>query len=206
MSRISWGKPRIFVLDKEPVTGQTYPEANKWYELYTPVEDSTQLSVSKGDKMEARIEGGEAEDIKYKRSTYSVAFNIRKGKAKAGQVRKLPFKAIDGRVEHKFSVLLQPEDPTCEGFYIENVAVTIDDTYSSADGGMWQIQMDAIKASTGDTVKWGVVQLNETATPKTIKFTEGSSWDSYNSEYSTTGGIFVNNATVVVVDSTAVYG
>ena len=197
MSRISWGKPRLFVKDND-TTG------SKWEELYTPVEDSTQLTVTKGDKMEARIEGGEAEDVKYKRSTYSVTFNIRKGKIPGGNtIRKLPFHSIDGYVEKHFGLLLQPEDPTCEGFYIGDATVSIDDAYTAADGGMWQVTMDALRASEGDTVKWGVVTLSGTAGSRKIAFTEGSSFDSGTTGEGTSAKT-ITNADVVEVESTAV--
>ena len=197
MSRISWGKPRLFVKD-------TDTSGAKWQELYTPVEDSTQLTVSKGDKMEAKIEGGEAEDVKYKRSTYSVAYNIRKGKEPGGATqRKLPFHSIDGYVEKHFALLLQPEDPTCEGFYISDSTVSIDDTYTTADGAIWQVTQDALRASEGDTVKWGLVTISGSGNSTKISFTEGSSFDS-----GTTGegsaAKTITNEDVTLKSSTAV--
>ena len=161
MAKIPWGKPRIFVKDADAANSNAY-------ELFTPVEDSTELTPTKGDKLEAKIEGGENEDVKYKRSTYALTFNIRKAKG-----RKAPFPARDGVVDHHFAVMLQPEDPTCEGFYIEANTVSIDDTYTAADGAIWQIQMDAVAAQSGDTVKWGQVNLNAAGTQ--VRFIERSS-------------------------------
>lgn len=159
MANIPWGKPRIFVKDVDASNANAY-------ELATPVEDSTQLSVTKGDKLEAKIEGGENEDVKYKRSTYAVAYNIRKAKH-----RKAPFPARDGVVNHHYAIMLQPEDPTTEGFYIESTTVSVDDTFTAADGAIWQVQMDAVAAQTGDTVKWGTVSYSGS----TLTFTERSS-------------------------------
>lgn len=51
MAVIGWGKPRVFIKDLDA-------SAPKWEELPTPVEDSTQLTTTKGDKQEAKIEGG----------------------------------------------------------------------------------------------------------------------------------------------------
>lgn len=165
MANIAWGKPRIFIKDIDGE--QTGQNAEKWIELPTPVEDSTELSAEKGDKLEAKIEGGENEDVKYKRSTYTLAFNIRKAKK-----RQAPFPSVDGVVDHHFAVLLQPEDPTVEGFYISSTTVSVDETFTAADGAMWQCQLECIKANKGDTVKWGIV---DTATAGKISFTEGSS-------------------------------
>jgi hypothetical protein len=193
MSRISWGKPRLFVKD-------TDTNGASWQELYTPAEDSTNLTVTKGDKMEARIEGGEAEDVKYKRSTYSVTFNIRKGKVGGSDtIRQLPFHSIDGRVDNHFALLLQPEDPSCEGFYISDSTVSIDDTYTAAEGAMWQVTMDALKAAKGDTVKWGVITIEDGK----IAFEEGSSFDSGITGEDTAAKTF-SDETVVEVESNAV--
>lgn len=196
MSRISWGKPRIFVKD-------TDDNSAKWKELITPVEDSTQLTVTKGDKLEAKIEGGENEDVKYKRSTYLVSYNIRKGKLPNGNQRPKPFPSIDGRVEHHHAILLQPEDATCEGFYIADTTVTVDDVFTAADGGMWQIQMDALRAASGDTVKWGIVTISGTAGSEKISFTEGSSFDS-GSPGEASAALSITNQDVVLAASTAV--
>lgn len=162
MAKIAWGKPRLFVKNADE-------ENSNWYELATPVEDTTQLSAEKGDKLEAKIEGGENEDVKYKRSTYSLAFEIRKAKK-----RQAPFPSLDGVVNDHFAVLVQPEDPTVEGFYIEAATVSIDETFTAADGAKWVVTMEAVKAEKGDTVKWGIV---DTDTEGKISFTEASSLD-----------------------------
>lgn len=169
MSKVNWGIPRIFVKDMDD-------EQAAWYELNTPVEDSTELTSTQGDKLEAKIEGGENEDVKYKRSTYELAYNIRMLKG-----RQAPFPISDGVVDHKFAVLLQPEDPECEGFYIESSTVAVDQSYTAADGSMWQVHHDALKATKGDTVKWGKITVTapEGANPGTIAFAEGSSHDNY---------------------------
>ena len=169
--KIGWGKPRLFTKNADKPN-------SKAYELATPVEDSTELTPTKGDKMEAKIEGGENEDVKYKRSTYALNYNIRKAKA-----RKAPFPAVDGLVDDHFGIMLMPEDSTCEGFLIESSTVSIDDTFTAADGGIWQIQHDAVKADTGDTVKWGTVEVVEESNKTYVKFTERSSAESGDTPY-----------------------
>ncbi len=147
MAVISWGIPNIFVKD---LNG---PQSEKpWTKLPTPVEDSTQLETTKGDKIEAKIEGGENEDVRIKRSTYALMLNIRKAKNRAA-----PIPSVDGVVEHHYAVMLQPEDPTCPGFSIDLSTVSVVDSYNAADGAMWEIQFDALKPERGATVKWGVV-------------------------------------------------
>jgi len=178
MAKISWGKCRLFTKNAD-VTGSNA------YELATPIEDSTELTPTKGDKLEAKIEGGENEDVKYKRSTYVLAYNIRKAKG-----RKAPFPAVDGLVDAHYGIMLQPEDDTCEGFLIESSTVGVDDTYTTAEGAVWAVQHDAVKAETGDTVKWGTVKVTTTGSgtsaTKSVTFTEKSSAESGDTPYTVT--------------------
>lgn len=160
MAKISWGKPRLFAFNADDATK---PNA---YEIFTPVEDSTELTPTKGDKLEAKIEGGENEDVKYKRSTYALGFNVRKARG-----RKPPFPSVDGVVNDHYGILLMPEDPNTEGFLIESNTIGIDDTFTAADGAIWAVQADAVKAASGNTVKWGTVTLSDS----TLTFTERSS-------------------------------
>ena len=160
MSILSWGKCRIFVKNAD-VTGA------KWYELATPVEDSTNLAPTKGDKLEAKIEGGDNEDVKYKRSTYELTYNIRKAKG-----RLAPFPSVDGLVDDHFGLILVAE------VYFQKSTVSVDDTFTAGDGAIWEITHDAVVATTGNTVKWGTVTITTTgegsSASTTITFTEGS--------------------------------
>lgn len=100
MSVLAWGKPRIFVKDLDEASA-------KWKEVPTPVENSTQLTPTKGDKKEAKVEGGENEDVRYSKNTYALAYQIRIAKGKV-----MPFEHDDGIIAHNYAVAVQPEDPT----------------------------------------------------------------------------------------------
>lgn len=151
MAVIGWGKPRIFVKDLDATS-------SKWEELPTPVEDSTQLTTTKGDKQEAKIEGGENEDIKYGKNTYALVLNIRAAKG-----RKRPISDSDGVVVHNYAVALQPEDPEVPGFCMEKTTVSVEDTFTSADGGVWAYTFDALKsAADKNQVQWGKIIVTPT--------------------------------------------
>jgi len=160
MSNLSWGKPRIFVKDLDA-------ETPAWKELNTPVQNSTELQPTKGDKLEAPVEGGANEDVKYKASKYAVVYNIRKVKNRA-----VPIPHTNGVASHHYAFCLMPEDNTNLGFYVENSSVTVDDTFTADDGAIWAIQHDAIAAASGNTVKWGTVAIEGEAGAKKLKFTE----------------------------------
>ena len=155
---LQWGKPKLFIKDLGTLGA-------KWKKLPTPVENSTQLTPQKGEKMEAPIEGGENEAVKYKRSKYELAYGIRMAKN-----RKPPVPATDGVVKNEYAVLLQPEDPSTNGFYIERTAVSYEDPFNAADGGIWNVLHDALSPESGNTVKWGVVDTS-TVSGK-VSFTE----------------------------------
>lgn len=159
-NKLSWGIPTIFVKDLGTQNAT-------WKKLFTPVEDSTELVPTKGDKQEAKIEGGENEAVKYKKSTYEVNFNIRRAKD-----RKPPMPSQDGVVLNNYAFLLQPEDPTTDGFYIEKASVSIDETYTAADGAIWQVVLSALKPDSGNTVKWGVITTEESGGKTTLSFQE----------------------------------
>lgn len=147
MAVISWGKPDIFIKDLDN-------SMSKWILLPTPVEDSTQLTPTKGVKKEAKIEGGENEDVKYGKNTYALTFNIRKAKG-----RKAPVPHNDGVVAHNYALALRPEDPETPGIVIEKATVSVEDSWSSAEGGIWAITFDALKPASGNQIKDGVVAV-----------------------------------------------
>lgn len=152
MAVIGWGKPKIYIKDLDA-------SAPKWEELPTPVEDSTQLETTKGDKQEAKIEGGENEDVKYGKNTYALTFNIRAAKG-----RKRPILDEDGVVAHNYAIALQPEDKEVQGFCMEKSTVSVEDTFSATDGGVWIYTFDALKSSPDKKqIQWGNIIVTESS-------------------------------------------
>ena len=144
---LSWGKPKITVYK---ITNGT--PAAQGTDLPTPIEDSTELQSEKGDKMEAKIEGGENEAVKYKRNTYTMVFNIRRAAN-----RTLPFKIKDGLVADHYKVKLTPEDAAsgAPGFTLNHGVVSVNETWTAADGGIWEITVDATRPDENDeAITW----------------------------------------------------
>lgn len=66
MAQLSWGKPTI----EFGLCGADGATPTSWKPLaYVPVEGSTKLTPTKGEKKEAMVEGGENEAIKYAKNT-----------------------------------------------------------------------------------------------------------------------------------------
>lgn len=146
MANIGWGKCRIMVKK----AGGT------WTEVPTPAEGSTVLSVTKGDKKEAKIEGGENEDVKYNRNNYALSYRIR-----AAKDRVKPIADNGGIINDNYEVAVQPEDPAVQGFMLSSTRVSIEDGFSTDEGGYWTYTHDALKPD-GDEpmIKWGVVTID----------------------------------------------
>ena len=143
---LSWGKPTLKVW-QIAADGTTTGEGTT---LPTPIEDSTELQSEKGDKMEAKVEGGENEAVKYKRNTYTLVFNIRRAKG-----RTLPFEINDGLVSGNYKVQLIPEDDTTPGFTLNSGVVSINETWTAADGGIWEVTVDATRPDENtETITW----------------------------------------------------
>lgn len=156
---LSWGKPRIWVKDLDT-------SGADWVEVPTPAEDTTELVTTAGDKIEAKIEGGENEDVRVKRSTYQLNYTIRKAKN-----RTAPIASEDGVVVNHYAVMLQPEDASCVALSIDKSTVSVEDTFTAADGAMWVIHHDALKPASGNQVKWGTITVGSGGVPA---FTEAS--------------------------------
>lgn len=149
MAAIGWGKPRIFI--------KSLDETNaKWKEVPTPVENSTQLTPTKGDKQEAKIEGGDNEDVRYAKNTYELAYQIRIAKNKV-----MPFEHNDGIIAGNYAVAVQPEDPKVPGIMIDKSVVSAEDNFTTEEGGSITYTHDALKPDTGNQVKWGVINVTE---------------------------------------------
>ena len=145
MAQLSWGKPTI----EFGKCGANGAAPTTWTKLaYDPVESSTKLTPTKGEKKEAKVEGGENEVVKYARNTYAFEFEIRAAKG-----RLKPIADSDGVVEGEYAFRLTPEDTTCEGILIERSVVSLEESYDTAEGKKWKYTVDVLKPNEGDQVK-----------------------------------------------------
>jgi hypothetical protein len=166
---ISWGKPGIYIAEAGQALGNDY----QWELLATPVEDSTNLTGTQGDKTEATIEGGEAEATKFKAATFELAMNVRMALENNNKHRLLPTPMyatkqvtisgsatdvvdLDNYSASSVAVVLIPEDDKAPGFYCPNASVSIMDTYTAADGAQWEIVLAPnVPSGGGKAVQFG---------------------------------------------------
>ena len=119
----SWGRPLIEVKQ----LGQS-PEA-EWEAFATPVDGTTQLSSEQGEKLEAAIEGGGNEAVKYKKNTYSLTFDVRQVPERTD-----PIEESNGVVADEYSVRITPENPNALGVLIDRASVNVQKSFTANDG------------------------------------------------------------------------
>ena len=121
--KVGWGRPDTYVKDLEAADPQ-------W--LLTPkaVEKSTQLTPSKGEKKEAKIEGGDNEDVLYGANNYDLAYQIRRTSNK-----KMPIRHYDGVVDNRYAVVVVPQNREAPGPYIAESTLAVEDNFTTHKGG-----------------------------------------------------------------------
>lgn len=135
---LSWGKPTIKIA---PITNNVIGE---WVTLSTPVENSTKLTPTKGAKMEAKIEGGANEAVKYKRNTYALEFEIRQM-----DDRVKPLADLDGVIDGEYAVRIIPENVAAIGKEIHRANVSCEDSWDSENGAKWKYTFDVLEPTDG---------------------------------------------------------
>lgn len=153
MAQLAWGKPTIKI-GKLPASGD-YTDITNWIAIPTPVEGTTQMQTTKGDKTEAKIEGGTNEDVKYKKNTYALEFEIY---AKKGRTK--PIADVDGIIDGEYALKLQPEDASVAGIIIQKAHVSVEDTWNAEDGGKWKYTFDALEPDSGNQILYEVITFD----------------------------------------------
>ena len=145
MAQLSWGKPSI----EFGKCGANGAAPTTWDKLaFDPVENSTKLTPTKGEKKEAKVEGGENEAVKYAKNTYVFEFEVRAAKG-----RSKPIVDVDGVVDGEYAIRLTPEDTTVEGILIDKATVSVEETFDIAEGKKWKYTFDVLQPATGNQVK-----------------------------------------------------
>lgn len=151
---IGWGRPTIKVkkVSEEDTAYKTLP---------TPMDGTTTLETTQGDKMEAKIEGGENEAVKYKANTYELTFKIRHAPEKDEALNVI--KDTDGVVAEEYSVQVIPENEEAIGVEIARASVNVQTSFDTTDGVVKTYTFFALKNDKGKTVESKKIQASEAA-------------------------------------------
>lgn len=153
MSKIlSWGACQPYARKY----GSDGSKGAEWVKFDVPVEDSTSLDTTEGDKTEATVEGGDNEAVRRSKNKYALSFEERMG---AGYKYKFP--ESDGIVDGEFEFLLVPtENEGAPSLYLPKASATVSDSYTSADGAKIKYTFDALKNDAGyGQVVWGTATI-----------------------------------------------
>ena len=151
---IGWGRPTIKVkkVSEEDTAYKTLP---------TPMDGTTTLETTQGDKMEAKIEGGENEAVKYKANTYELTFKIRHAPEKQSELDVIS--DTDGVVAEEYSVQVIPENEEAIGVEIARASVNVQTSFDTTDGVVKTYTFSALKNDKGKTVEFKKIQASEAA-------------------------------------------
>lgn len=139
---LKWGKPLLEII--KLVDGEIPSSSPQWTTLDNPKEDTTTLETTEGDVVEANGEGGELVDAYIKASSYQLSFQLF-----AKRDAEKPIEDEDGVILDEYAIRLTPEDDTLPGFMLPKCRVSVVDSYTAADGELWQYTFRALKPKTG---------------------------------------------------------
>lgn len=160
MIQLMWGEANSAIA-KQKADGNY----DAFKELPPCVENALQLTTTKGEKKEAKVEGGGVEAVKYNKNAYALAMSFRRGIVK-GVMRTFPFDddEVDGVVDGIYALRVQPEDKTSGGLSVMECIISTEDTYTAADGAIKIVTFDFIRPEEKDengknkpTINWSPI-------------------------------------------------
>lgn len=145
MAEISWGKPKIEIA---PYVNGALPVTPTWAEIPVPKEDSTQLTTTKGTQKKATKEGGGVVDVRNGENGYTLVCDLQ-----VTRNFEKPIEDINGVVSNHYAVRLTPEDDTLEGFVMDKSTVSVEETYTAADGKIVRYTFEGLTPASGAILK-----------------------------------------------------
>lgn len=134
---LSWGRPKIEVLNLSK-------EGAKWQAFPTPAEGTTNLETTQGEKMEAKVEGGTNEAVKYKANSHKLTLDIRQASDRADANDNF-IEDVDGVVNDEYAVRVTPEDGKAVHALMRRAAVNVQAKYTANDGWIKTYTFDSMK-------------------------------------------------------------
>lgn len=150
---LAWGKPTIQICALRP-DGQP---TGAWKTFPVAVQDTTKLNPQKGEKYEAKTEGGGIEAVRYGATTYELEYEIRYGKGDTPTIEDR-----DGIIEGTYALRLQPENKTVPGLRVDACTLSAELNYDAKDGTRIKYTASVLQAPAGNAVKLEIINLSAT--------------------------------------------
>lgn len=145
MSILSWGKG---LLETAPSKDGEPGSTASWKAIDTPKKDTLKITPTAGEEITAQEEGGDEVDSRNAANSFLLEFDlfVKKGKER-------PWDDTDGVISGEHAFRYTPEDEETEGFLIERGTVSVEESYSTADGKLLHYKVRALKPKTGKKLK-----------------------------------------------------
>lgn len=154
MAKLSWGKPTI-----EHGTSAAGAVASSFTAITLDiVEKSSELTVTEGEVLEAKDEGGDVVDSRTGKNAYVFAFEVY---VKKGDT--LPFTDNDGVISGEHSIRLTGEDNATPGFLMPVCRISAQTTWKSDIGKKVKYICRGLKPASGNILQeYSVPPANST--------------------------------------------
>lgn len=143
--QITWGKPLLEVC---AYVNGALPATPIWKALPTQKENTVKLNIEKGDKKEAKGEGGELVAVRFNKNKYTLECEVFIAEGTTP-----PIAENDGIVATEYAVRLTPENDALTGFIIDKSNVSVEGGWSSEEGMLLKYTFEALQPTTGKILK-----------------------------------------------------
>lgn len=145
MAILSWGKG---LLETTPSVNGAPESSATWKGIDTPKKDTLKLTPTAGEEVTAQEEGGDDVDNRVGANSFLLEFDlfVKKGKER-------PWDDNDGVITGNHAFRYTPEDEETEGFLIENSTVSVEESYSTAEGKLLHYKVKVLKPASGKKLK-----------------------------------------------------
>ncbi len=144
---LAWGECDAYVKKAGDTTYKKEPK---------PVDQSTTVEPSEGEKLEAKTEGGKLEAAMQLANSYLAKYQLRVAESKNSNITH-----INGVVDSEFSLAIVPKNRAAMGVVIDRSSVSVlDSTFNSKEGIVDEFHFTALEPADGSKmVKRGVLTV-----------------------------------------------
>lgn len=144
---LSWGECDAYVKKAGETTYKKEPK---------PVDQSTTVEPSEGEKLEAKTEGGKLEAAMQLANSYLAKYQLRVAESKNSNITH-----VNGVVDGDFSLAIVPKNKAAIGIIIDRASVNVlDNTFNSKEGIVDEYRFTVLEPTDGtEMVKRGVLTV-----------------------------------------------
>lgn len=144
---LSWGECDAYVKKAGETTYKKEPK---------PVDQSTTVEPSEGEKLEAKVEGGKLEAAMQLANSYLAKYQLRVAESKDSNITH-----VNGVVEDEYSLAIVPKNKSAIGIVIDRASVSVlDNTFNSKEGIVDEFRFTALEPADGKILKRGVLTVS----------------------------------------------